>query len=123
MSINGRTEMQTKLTNDATVYGLVGEEIYSIPLTPQKSTGPAISMYLSSPTDGGLNYGSYRNTCSCWSKTYMGAQDIQDAAFNALNRQSEDSNTFFVCSKLQVIPPAKIGGDYNAPLEVLVRQR
>jgi hypothetical protein len=128
MSFDGRSEMQAKLKADPAVTALVGTylskpAIYSVPLTPEKYTGDAISMYLSAPTDGGLEYGSYRNTVNCWTTDYSKSENLQAAVFDSLNRSLEGSDTFFVCSKLQVIPPQQLGGDYNAPVEVLVRTR
>jgi hypothetical protein len=123
--MDGRTEIRAKLLLDPSVTDLVGEyeslpAIFDSPLVPEKYLDPAISMYLTTPVDGGLNYGSYNNTVNCFSKTYKEAQSIQDAVYQALNRKSYDGS-FFRCSKQVIIPPQETGGDYNAPVEVLVR--
>lgn len=128
MSYEGRAEMQAKLKADSAVTAKVGTyasepAIYSTALMPEAFDGAGVSMYLSSPTDGGDNLQNYRNTISCWSKRREEVEELQDAVFTALNRHAEGSTTFFKCSKIQVIPPPKKGGDYNAPVEVLVRQR
>jgi len=123
--------MQTKLKADSTVTGLVGTylsqpAIYSVPLMPQKYDGNGkggISMYLSGIKDGGEELDGTRNTCSCWAISYDKAEELQEAVFSALNRHSEGNDTFFKCSKLQIIEPTALGGDYLAPVEVLVRKR
>lgn len=129
MSIDGRTEIQAKLKADSTVVGIVGiyktqPAIFSVPIMPQKYAGKnGISMYLSGVKDGGAELDGTRNTCSCWTQSYSKAEELQEAVFAALNRHSEGSNTFFKCNKLQIIEPRDLGGDYLAPVEVLVRKR
>ena len=126
--MEGRTELRAKLIADSAVTALVGTykgspAIFDAPLTPDKYDDAAISMYLTSPTDGGETLGIFSNTVNCWATSYTVAENMQDAAFEALNRRMEGSDTFFKCSKQVIIPPQNTGGDYNAPLEVLVRQR
>lgn len=125
--MDGRTEIREKLVLDSSVTSLVGSfegspAIFDAPLTPQKYDGAAISMYLVSPTNGGLEYGEYSNTVNSWASTYTQAENIQDAVYKSLNRLSQD-DVFFRCSKQVIIPPQETGGDYNAPVEVLTRQR
>jgi len=119
--MDGRTEIHAVLSADAPVIALVGTAVYDAPLVPDNYTGAAISMYLTAPTNGGDSIGIYNNTVNCWGKTYTQVEDMQDAVFNALNRKSYGGNTFFRCSKSVIIPPQNTDGDYNAPVEVLVR--
>jgi len=128
MSIDGRAEIQTKLKADSTVLSIVGTykstpAIYSIPLMPLKYQGNGVSMYLSGSKDGGSELNGTRNTCSCWATDYSTAEALQEAVYSALNRHSESNDTFFKCNKLQIISPNEQGGDYLAPVEVLVRKR
>jgi hypothetical protein len=128
LSIDGRAEIQAKLKADSSVSDLVGTyldqpAIYSIPLAPSSYSGTAITMYLTSPVDGGLVLKSYRNTVNCWALSFNEAQALQEAVYQCLNRQSYGNDSSFKCSKTQIIEPQEISGDYNAPVEVLVRQR
>lgn len=123
MSIDGRAELQAHLKADSSVTDIVGTAIYSIPVVKNKTAAKAISMYLTSPTAGSNTIGIYRNTINCWTKTYADSEALQEAVFQSVNRAGYGGNTFFKCDKLQVIPPQETGGDYNAPVEVLVRIR
>lgn len=125
--MDGRTEIREKLLADATVVSLVGTfegqpAIFDAPLTPQKYTDAAISMYQTSPTVGGLEYGQIQNTVNCWATSYTVAENMQDAVLTALNRVSENG-VFFVPFKQVIIPPQETGGDYNAPVEVTTKYR
>jgi len=126
LSLNGRTEIQTKLKADSNVTAIVGTyltqpAIYSVPLTAYD--GDSITMYQSAPKNGGLELDTDSNTVNCWSKKYDTAEALQEAVYVSLNRNSEGGDTFFKCSKVQVIPSPEIDGYYNAPVEVLVRKR
>ena len=127
--MNGTVETKLKLLADSTVTGLVTTylskpAIFSKPVIPEKVKGAAISIYRSLPTDGGLDFGNYGVTVNCYAKTFKKAEDMQDAVFSALNRHSQGDDTFFVASKTLILQPASIGGgDYNAPVEVTVKQR
>lgn len=126
--MDGMTELRDKLRADSTVTGLVVSyggfpAIYEYPVIPSNVHGAAISMYFASPRVGGLEYVSSPATVNCYARTYKDALALQDAAQSAVNRKMEGTDTFFVGSKLPVIPPQSTGGDYNAPIEVLIRQR
>ena len=121
-------EVKAKLLADSTVVSLVGEyssvpAIFGTAVIPDTYTDDGISMYRSAPFPGGLDYIADQITVNCYSKSRGSALDIQDAVFKGLNRSAYGADTFFRCSKLQVISPAQTGGDYNAPVEVLMRQR
>jgi len=127
--MNGLTETKAKLLADPSVVSSVSTyktkpAIFGKPVVPEKVSGNAISMYLSVPVDGGLEYGNFGLTVNCWASKYDKCIDIQEAVYNALNRQTYAGNTFFLCIKSVVIPSTTVGGgEYNAPVEVLVRQR
>ena len=121
--MEGRTEIRTALSGDSTVTDITSTRIFASPVIPQGTKLPAASMYLSATTSGGLEIGNYSNTVNCFADTYNEAEDLQDAVFEALNRSSGDNGTFFLCGKQIVIPPSNTGGEYNAPVEVLTRQR
>ncbi len=129
MSINGRSEIQAKLKADSNVTALVDvyltqPAIYSVPITPDYAmVKGAISMYLSTPIDGSLEFETANNTVNCWALDYNKAEALQQAVFASLNRVSENGNTFYKCSKQIIIPPQEISGEYNAPVEVLFRKR
>ncbi len=126
--MNGLTEVKAKLLADSAVVASTGTyltkpAIYGQPLAPNKYEGKAITMYNSLPINGGLNYGSYGITVNNFGKKYSDVSTMQEAVFDALNRHAEGEATFFRCTKLQIISPRETGGDYNAPVEVLTRQR
>jgi hypothetical protein len=115
--------MRTALLLDATVNAIADNRIYASPVVPSDIELPAVSMYLTTVTDGGLEYGNFPNTVNCFADSYNDAEDLQDAVFQALNRSSGENETFFTCGKQIIIPPSNTGGEYNAPVEVLTRQR
>lgn len=124
----GITEVKAKLLADTTVVASVGTyqtkpTIYGKPVVPQKVTGKAISMYLSTGTNGGLEIEQYTITVNCYGVKYNDVITIQDAVYQALNREQYGTDTFFRCSKLPVLPASQTADDYNAPVEVLVRIR
>jgi len=126
--MDGRTEVKAKLLADSTVVASVGTyltkpAIYGQFLVPPKYTGKAISMYNAVPTNGGLELSTYGVTVNCYAKKYSDVETIAEAVFDALNRHSGTNESFFVCSKLPVIPPNETGEDYNSPVEVLVRKK
>ena len=121
-------EVKAKLLATPAVVSSVGTyltkpAIFGKPVVPPKYTGKAISMYRSIPTSGGLEYTAKGITVNCFGKTRDNAEDIQTEVFEALNRRAYGEDTFFLCSKIQIINPQNTGGDYNAPVEVLLRQR
>ena len=126
--MDGRTEVKAKLLADSTVVSSVGTyltkpAIYGQPLVPEAYTGKAISMYNAVPTNGRLELSTYGVTVNCYAKKYSDVETIAEAVFDALNRHSGINESFFVCSKLPVIPAPETGGDFNQPIEVLVRKR
>jgi hypothetical protein len=126
--MEGRTEIYNVLSVDTNVTDKIGTysskpAIFTSPVVPASYKKNAISMYLTVPTNGGLEYGNYSNTVNNFAKSYNEAEDMQKAVYDSLNRASEGSDTFFLCAKQIVISPSDTGGDYNAPVEVLVRQR
>lgn len=127
--ICGMPEIRTILLADSSVTDLVGTyyskpAIYDIPLLPGKYAGDGITMYQSSGDNGGSEFGEWNITINSFTSDYQACITLREAAYTALNRKMEGSDTFFRCSRLPVILPATTGGsDYNAPLEVYVRQR
>ncbi len=131
--MDGLTEVKAKLLADSSVVAGVGEyagvpAIYGIPILPATYTYPAlndqaISMYVSVPVSGGLEYGSSTITVNSFGKKRSGVVSNQALIFEALNRRSYGQDAYFVCSKLPVIPPQNTGGDYNAPVEVQTKRR
>lgn len=121
-------EVKAKLLSDPDVVALVGTysskpAIYGNPLAPSKYNGDAITMYRTSPRNDSLEYAEDLITVNCFSRKRNKAAEIQDEVRKALNRNMEGDNTFFRTSSLPIIPPQNKEGDYNAPVEVLVRQR
>ena len=124
----GLTEVKAMLLATPAVVSSVGTysskpAIYGKPVVPQKYSGKAISMYLSAATNGGLDILENTITVNCYGSTYNNTITIQDEVYTALNRESYESDTFFRCSKLPVLPASQTADDYNAPVEVLVRKR
>ena len=126
--MDGRTEIRAKLLTDTAVTTQLGTydsvaAIFDAPVAPDQYTDNCLTMYLTAPTNGGLDIGIYQNTVNCYAKTYQEAESIQDSVYSSLNRHSEGSDTFFGCSKQVIIESGQTGSDYNAPVEVTVKQR
>jgi len=122
------TEVRDKLRNTPAVTAVVGTyegapAIFGRPVAPDGYDEDIITMYLSVPTQGGLEYGNFGITVNNYSNDYARAQNMQKVVFDTLNRRSGDNDAFFLCSKLPIIPSGSTGDDYNAPVEVLVRRR
>ena len=83
----------------------------------------SINFYLTSPVNGGLEFGLYNYTINCRSKTHNGAKTLQNTVFTALNRKLPNSERgIFNCNALQVISPSSEDDTYNAPVEAKVKQ-
>ena len=126
--MDGRTEIRAKLLADSTVTTQLGlyatlPAIFDAPVAPDQYADNCLTMYLTAPTNGGLDIGIYQNTVNCYAKTYQEAESIQESVYSSLNRHSEGANTVFTCSKQVIIESGVTGSDYNAPVEVTVKQR
>jgi hypothetical protein len=138
-----KTNIQSLIYNDSTVQSLVTSYVQSTTtkymiwqgsLIPKKVSTDTDSNYEPTPNDKTINHYTASNRdggkpivlttqiVSCRAYKETDATDIQDAVFDALNRiKSDDNCSFFVCSKLPVIPPADSTDNYNAQVEVSVK--
>jgi hypothetical protein len=140
--VSYQDNIQAIIYNDSTVqslvstYVLVGTTCYmiyrgsKIPSSISTDTGnyeptvqdKTINHYRAGRIDGGKPIILTTDLIACRAYTENDAQNIQDAVFTALNRiKSDDDCSFFVCSKLQVIPPSDSTDNYNAQVEVSVK--
>jgi hypothetical protein len=133
------TDFQTTLYNDATVQSLVASFIASstteyaifndelIPsnigtdsgvlnLTVNDST---VNYYEASPLDDSHPLTDTTITASCRASTRSKVKALRDAVATALNRKRVN-DSFFVCSRLSIIPPADENDNFNAPVEVKI---
>lgn len=142
--MKGGEQMQQMLSENATVQGLVNSFLVgtfttyaifdqsTIPdiidtdsgqleLTVQDKT---INHMPNSNLSGGLDYVDMTRQVSCRAYTEYEATQIQEACFNALNRNvSQDGNVFFVCESLPAIPAQNSVDNFNAPLVVRIIDR
>jgi hypothetical protein len=130
----GEIKLRDKLINDAGVLASVDTyidasqnvlpAIWKSMVVPSSfdESGKSINYYLNQPTDGGLEYGNYTYTINCRALTEGLAEVIQRAVYTALNRLKSDvGRGFFRCSMRPPIPPADKTDNYNAIVEVLIR--
>lgn len=137
------TNIQTLIYNDATVQSIVTNYTLSsatyymvaqgtlFPSSIQTDTDAVyepevtdntINHYTVSPVDGGKPIVLTTHMVVCRAYLETDAVDMQTAVFDALNRvRSADEKSFFVCSKLPVIPPYDKTDNYNAQVEVSVK--
>ena len=89
-----------------------------IPKTFKKDN--SINYYTVSNFQGGLEYDSIKYTVNCRSNGYVRSRAIQEEVFNVINRVTNEG-AFFRCDKLPVIPPRDETDNYNAIVEILLR--
>ncbi|GAG03676.1 unnamed protein product, partial [marine sediment metagenome] len=89
----------------------------------ESSITKTINYYRVTPINGGLEYGQLSYSVSCRANNSPDAETIQEAVFDALNRQQSSTDGFFICTALPVIPPADSTDNYNAPVEVQIKTR
>lgn len=120
-------DIKNVLKSDPTIISLVDTysgmvAVFGSPVMPDDFGGDGISMYRSSPLSAREEIIYDRITINCYSKVRSNALEMQAAVKDALNRKSSGS-AFYVCSLLPVITSGESRDDYNAPVEVLKRQR
>jgi len=81
-----------------------------------------INFYKSSNLDGGLEYTDLLWILNCRGINYQDASILQDTVFTTFNRYNKE-NYFFICNKIPVISPSDSTDNYNAPVEVRLRNK
>ena len=83
-----------------------------------------INFYENEPVNHTLNYGRYSFTYNCRGETMKEARNIREAVKDALNRAGDSTGDFFfICESSLVLKPADERDNYNAILNVVVRER
>ena len=136
---NYQTDLHTTIYNDATIQSLVSSYVKStvteyavfnsnlIPSDISTDSGlknfdvsdTTINHYTVTPQDDSIPLTDLTRSVSCRAYTYEDAETLQTAVSDALNRKRVN-DSFFVCSRLSIIPPADESDNYNAPVEVKI---
>ena len=134
-----QSDLHTTLYSDSTIQGLVSTyvkdsttmyAIFNSPLIASDITtdtgiknfdvsDTTINHYNVTPLDDSILLTDVVRSISCRAYTAQDAETLQTAVKDALNRKRVN-DSFFVCSRLSIIPPADESDNFNAPVEVKI---
>jgi hypothetical protein len=75
------------------------------------------------PVNPTLEYEDEVYTLNCRGPAFTDSRNIQNAVVTAFNRKASQTDGFYTCNVLAIIPPADQTDNYNGPVEVRIKKR